>query len=423
MSISGFITPNPQRSPSTTVAQQRPTTVQRQRCVHHQSGGVVVVLLFLLLIAAAVGTVYRYYHLHSQELKVTHQRMADMRNEISRATLAASAQQRQFEQGMSRMASIESSLAAIPSLDAGHAGVRLSLSETEHLLQAAQWQLQLYQDTAAALFALEKAHERLDKFRDHRALERVALSVRRLISVMKTLQQPDIEGVLRSTQRLQNLILSLPPVRQWQDNDLAKILNIAPTQGSAQPRPRPGAAAQPAALVEQEWYQRLWSYVVEVRPATLLGHLSQDSHNQTLLWENLLLLVSRVQSAALHRDRSVYQSTLDEILRLINAAYPGELKQKSAVTQLVGQLRLEVISVNLPDLTAIRKDLANAVDKYDQTLTGRPTIKAPRATKPAPKKTSVVKAASLKKRPTNSPLNKTPEDATTNDPSAPATTP
>ena len=335
-------------------------------------------LLLLLLTAAAGGAGYLFYLQQEGELKSTRQDLARLTKEVNDAVFEARRQQSQFNTSMERISAVESSVAAIPNLDIGYARVRLTLSEAEHLLQAAEWQLQLYQDSQSALFALEKAYTRLDSFRDDRALERTTLSLRRLISVLKTLQMPDVEGVLRDTQRLQNRILLLPPVRNWQDEDLSRIYSVAPlavqgTGGASEPGDDEGESDG----AERSWYQKVWDQIVDIRPMTLLGHLSIDSHNQTVLWENLLLLVSRIQSAALHANQAIYNTALDDIIRLVNAAYPEDIRQKAAVIQLITEMQGQVVAVNLPDLANVRKELASAIDNYERTHTGKSATVAP----------------------------------------------
>lgn len=220
------------------------------------------------------------------------------------------------------------------------------LAEVEYLLLIANHSLQLQNNTATAIAALQAADSRLLDTGDPGSIETRTI-INDEIQQLKALQQPDIVGMAA---QLASIIKMLPdlPVQYTQVNSKKKIADLVAKK-----------ASHDAADLQQAGKD----FLHELRGLIVFRKLEQTPmalmtpHQQFFLQQNLQLKLETARQALVSGKKSLFSSSLGEAVQWMKDFFDMESSQvKHTIEELQG-LQNMTISSNLPDISGSIKVL------------------------------------------------------------------
>ena len=325
----------------------------------YQSGrGVLISLLILTGLALTASVSLAYYklrdHMSLQNLEAEKTRLATLSLEQKFRHYDAN-----YQTASQRMASLENKLSQLPGLDTDRADHYLLLSETEYLLQSAEWQLRLFRNHKAAIYALSRSLIRLQEL-NLADLNSTQLAIQRAIALLRTTPPLAIEDILQFSLELQDAILELPPVSDSNDPRLTKLLVDARDETENTPEQESDSTSQ--AEVSLEWYEKILHQFVQIKKLTLADDLGTETNRKSVLWENLLIQINHLQLATLGANQTAYQNAIQKITKFIELGWSLSTEEKTRVMELLRTMNQQVVSVPPIELEQIRLEVVSALN-------------------------------------------------------------
>ena len=220
------------------------------------------------------------------------------------------------------------------------------LAEVEYLLLIANHSLQLQNDAATAIAALEAADSRLLDTGDPGTIAS-RTQIREEIQQLKALQQPDIVGIAA---RLASVIKMIPslPVQYTQVNTKKKIADLIDKK-----------ASHDSADLEQagkDFLHELRGLIVfrklETTPKALM-----TPGQQFFLQQNLQLKLETARRSLLSGHKTLFEESLNEAVQLLQEFFDLESSQVRQIIEELQNLQKMTITSDLPDISTSIKVL------------------------------------------------------------------
>ncbi len=220
------------------------------------------------------------------------------------------------------------------------------LAEVEYLLLIANHSLQLQNDAATAIAALEAADSRLLDTGDPGTIAS-RTQIRQEIQQLKALQQPDIVGIAA---RLASVIKMIPslPVQYTQVNTKKKIADLIDKK-----------ASHDSADLEQagkDFLHELRGLIVfrklETTPKALM-----TPAQQFFLQQNCQLKLETARRSLLSGHKTLFEESLNEAVQLLQEFFDLESSQVRQIIEELQNLQKMTITSDLPDISTSIKIL------------------------------------------------------------------
>jgi len=258
-------------------------------------------------------------------------------------------------------------------------------AEVEYFLQTGNNRLSLAQDVGSALSALKAADERLNILKDP-SLVPVRSVVLEEIQELKSVEQPDVEGIALTLASVAKQVNALP-LRMHDDEDYFKE-EIKMKEGEGW---RVGAS--------NVWRSMKGTLdrLVEVRDATPSDVPLLSIEDESLLYRNLEIQLQSARLASLKADTANYQTSIDSAITLMETYFDAEQQSVKAAIDSVSSIRDKNLQPKLPDISTSLKMLRalQAGDSIDDIQ--RQPLSAPNQTSTAGS-TQTTEAKSSEKR-------------------------
>ena len=209
-------------------------------------------------------------------------------------------------------------------------------AEAEYFLQAANSRLQLARDPQAALAALQAADDRFESLADP-ALFRVRQQLGAEIEALRSVPQPDIEGIAHTLNGLARRVDELP------------LINSEPdpfTSGADEPLEGDGAMAKARAAVVGAVTSMISIKRTDEEATPLL---SRDE--EFFLKRNLELQLQTARLALLRGDAANYGESLRTARNWLQAHFLADSATVTSAITTLTELEAEEIAPQLPDIS------------------------------------------------------------------------
>jgi uncharacterized protein HemX len=220
------------------------------------------------------------------------------------------------------------------------------LAEVEYLLLIANHSLQLQQDVATAIAALEAADSRLLDTGDPGTIESRS-KIRDEIQSLKAMQQPDIVGMAARLSSVIKASASLP-IKYTQVNSKEKIAALIEKKAS-----HDAADLQQAG---RDFLHELRSLValrqLEERPKALM-----TPKEQFFLQQNLQLKLETARRSLLMGQTTLFVNSIDEAVQWLEAFFDLEVSQVRQAVEELKTLQSMTITNTMPDISGSIKVL------------------------------------------------------------------
>ena len=225
-------------------------------------------------------------------------------------------------------------------------------AEAEYFLQAANSRLQLARDPQAALAALQAADDRLESLGDP-AMFRVRQQLGAEIEALRSVPQPDIEGIAHTLNGLARRVDELP------------LINSEPepfTSGADEPLEGESAMAKAKAAVAGALTSMISVKRTDEEATPLL---SRDE--EFFLKRNLELQLQTARLALLRGDAANYGESLRTARNWIQTHFLADSATVTSAITTLTELEAEEIAPQLPDISGSLRLLriATPVDSGD----------------------------------------------------------
>lgn len=323
-------------------------TPVRARARRSLAGGLALILAAIALVATA----YLWYVVSEEQQLIgadINRRLGKVEGSVS---ALESASGRQSEDLASLKNTQEALKSAVQNLSADLNENRADwiLAEVEQLLLIASQRLQLAHDIELALVALKAADRRLSLLSSP-ALLPVRSSLAADIRKLQSLEHADIPGITLQLASLSGAIAQLPLAAQT-------------AYKKTEPAVSPAAVAEDNSIMR--FFREIWrdvSSLVRVRRSDTAHKPLLAPEQEYFLRQNLRLMLSAAQLAALQRDQAIFEQNL-------SAARAWIAEYFDTGTQAVGKIQSELEAMqkarlrpDLPDLSASLAALYRAAGK------------------------------------------------------------
>ena len=234
----------------------------------------------------------------------------------------------------SRMATLESSVAALAGISAG-ARETFLLAEGEYYLQIANAQLQLANNPHLATLALGMADERITQLSDP-ALTGVRRAISDELAALEVMEKPDLEGT--------TLTLA----------SLARVVEVLPLASAGSADENDGDTLDPdASTFDRAWgsVKGAMSGLVKVTPPeqAKLELVSPDA--EYFLRSNIALQLQSARLALLRGEQTIFEQTLDDTSALLDAYFDTSSEQVTSTQTTIAEIRNNVFTTATPDIS------------------------------------------------------------------------
>jgi len=271
--------------------------------------------------------------------------------------------QPQLEKLQNQQIGLQETIEALHRRQYSTASGEWNVAEVIYLLQMAQQQLLLSQDTSSALAALHAADKRLMQAGDPRLLpirDLLAKDLHRL----RTVEQPDIAGMTLRLGEHADYVPQLPMLQGVQKQ--------APSS-NAEPPPAQATISSWRDLPAAIWTELRSLIVIRHNNSAEVGLLSAEQR-ELLTW-NLRLQLESARFSLLRRDTTQFHREIDRVLQGLDRHYDGNARSVQMLREDLQAMRQSPLRPELPDLSAT----VNALHQFattSETAQTPPTVKA-----------------------------------------------
>ncbi len=209
-------------------------------------------------------------------------------------------------------------------------------AEAEYFLQAANSRLQLAQDPTAALAALQAADDRLESLGDP-GLFRVRQQLAAEIEALRSVPQPDIEGIAHTLNGLARRVEDLPLINSV-PQPFSSGVDEPPEGGSFWDRTRATVLGALSSMISIKRTEE------DVTPL-----LSRDE--EFFLKRNLELQLQTARLALLRGDAANYRESLRTARNWVQTHFLPDSPTVTSVITTLTELEAEEIAPQLPDIS------------------------------------------------------------------------
>lgn len=240
----------------------------------------------------------------------------------------------QIESLHGRLSTIEGNVASLQGVSTGARDAWL-LAEAEYYMQIANAQLQLAGNPQLARHALELADERILQLANP-ALTGVRRALSDELRALELMDNPDTAGVTLTLASLADQVDSLP---------LRMEIDIAEDEGAGLDPELTGTDRALASL------KSAFSNVVSVRRTDEALKPLIAPEAQYFLRANLALQLQAARLAVLRGEQTIYRQSLDDAAAWLAEYYDGESAAVQAALETISDIRGNVFSQSLPDIS------------------------------------------------------------------------
>jgi len=230
---------------------------------------------------------------------------------------------------------------------------RWRLAEVRYLVSAAHQRLELADDTAGAVAALEAADEALHRLGDSRVLA-LRRAVVEDIAAIRAAATPDIEGIALRLHNLERRVDQLPRARGEAGERVA------------------AAEVDPEAPLWRRLVDRLQGLVVVRERGTAPVSPAPEDAERLPAREALGFALAQARRAALAADASAYEAALARARELVDARFDADSAAVGRFSDALGDLLERSVSVDLPDLGPTLDLTAEITDRLEAESLRRP---------------------------------------------------
>lgn len=262
--------------------------------------------------------------------------------------------------------------------------------EAQHLLQLANLSLKFEHNIPVSLTLLTLADQRLFMIADP-ALAEVRQSLSANMVALRAVTPLDQEGIYLKLDALRNETMQLPMISKdyapkRDENMLADIKNGVHPSVWERSRTTIGQALSKILIIRHR--------SVPLQPLL-------EPNQENILKQNLYWLYSQAQWAVLHQDKAVYQSSLTQLIELINTYFQLNPRVQS-ILQSMNELQKIDVNANMPDIDKTLAAMQNYIKAHQQKMIDNQFIQKPVVVVPPPS----APIATKPKEETNSPSTK-----------------
>jgi len=232
------------------------------------------------------------------------------------------------------------------------------LAEVEYLLLIANHSLQLQNDVATAIAALEAADSRLLDTGDPGSID-TRTRIREEIQTLKALQQPDVVGMAARLGSVINVVSTLP-VKYTQLNTKEKIAALIDKK-----------ASHDAADLEQAGKD----FLHELRGLVVFRQLDESPKalmtpdQLFFLQQNLQLKLETARRALLMAQQALFVASLNEAIQWLQEFFDLEISQVRQAIEELKTLQAMTITTKMPDISAsikVLRSYQNVLEKQHE---------------------------------------------------------
>ena len=211
------------------------------------------------------------------------------------------------------------------------------ISEIAYLVKMANLRLTTQHDVTSALILLKQANQEINALNDPQ-MENFREALVKNITELQAITPIDMISLSDKLTQLQNNVPTLSILVAPKPN--TSILENTPHQA------------------QKKWWDRAWDNIrASLKQLVVITHQSEDipammaPDQQIYLQENLQLLISQAQWAALNHNNALYQSSLKQTKDWVNKYYVQNSANTQAFLKSLDDLLAIDLSPNYPDLT------------------------------------------------------------------------
>jgi len=211
------------------------------------------------------------------------------------------------------------------------------VSEIAYLVKMANLRLTTQHDVTSALILLKQANQEINSLNDPQ-MENFREALVKNITDLQAITPIDMIALSDKLTQLQNNVPTLSILVAPKPN--TSILENTPHQA------------------QKKWWDRAWDNIrASLKQLVVITHQSEDipammtPDQQIYLQENLQLLISQAQWAALNHNSALYQSSLKQTQDWVNKYYVQNSANTQAFLKSLDELLAIDLSPNYPDLT------------------------------------------------------------------------
>ncbi len=229
------------------------------------------------------------------------------------------------------------------------------LAEVEYLLLIANHSLQLQNDVATAIAALEAADSRLLDTGDPGNIKS-RTKIRDEIQILKALQQPDVVGMAA---RLASIIKTVPdlPIKYTQLNTKDKIAALVEKKASHD---------------ADDLQQAGKDFLHELRGLVVFRQLDESPKalmtptQQFFLLQNMQLKLETARRSLLMGQQALFTQSLEESVQWLQEFFDLEVSQVRQAVEELKSLQMMTITHKMPDISGSIKVLRSYQDELDK---------------------------------------------------------
>ena len=299
------------------------------------------IAIISLIIAAVFGGLFWHNRTLEQTNLNNTQQQANQANLINKANITVLQQQSQLQQR--QLLNLENKLSQIMQ-HTHNINRQRDLSEAGYLIHLANLQLTVNQDPKTALKLLTLAKNTLRQINDSSVFN-IKHSVTNDIAKLTSLPKVDITRIVLQLNRLNQQIQSMP--------------FIEPTTFT----PVKTITKKDEKTSDNHWYDAILTKLSGLKELVIIRHVRKpimplvSPKQERFIKANLQTKLMQAQWAVMHRNNTLYQNALQQVVDWLNSYWPNK-KTITPVIKRVTALQKNNISPPLPNL----QNSLNAID-------------------------------------------------------------
>ncbi|WNK20400.1 uroporphyrinogen-III C-methyltransferase [Halomonas piscis] len=224
-------------------------------------------------------------------------------------------------------------------------------AEAAYLLRLANQRLQLEGDVQGAAALLRSADQRL-KEADNPALTSVRREIASDLAALDAVPEVDLTGLYLALDAQQERIKSLHLNQDVEAQKVESGMEEAPTGTFQRQLARFGEELKDLVVIRNH----------DEALETLI-----TPQQESYLRQSLQMILEQAQLAQLKQDKTLYETSIDDALELLNAYFDTDRADTQSVISRLEELKQAQIKPDLPDISGSQQALAEFIDKRFET--------------------------------------------------------
>ncbi|MCH9644853.1 MAG: uroporphyrinogen-III C-methyltransferase [Gammaproteobacteria bacterium] len=236
-----------------------------------------------------------------------------------------------------------------------------ALSQISYLINVANLQLRLNQNTEAATHYLTLARNRVNAMSDPSLID-LKRSINNDIHKLQAVSMTDKSSLIFKLDRISERIQSLSTIPSLEQKTV--ITNNAPTDEHH----------------KKPWYSRFWDSIKGLKQLVTVRHSNQNmspllnKDQEQLLKERIAAKINQAEWAILHQNNDLYQHNLKQIKSWLTQFFHSA-KDTENIMQILDGLEQENIAPKVPNITDSLSAIRNILSQDNMSPREQPTNK------------------------------------------------